>query len=42
MKELCLYYRERLKQDKGIEIPQDVYQQLKMALEAIFFSWDSP
>ncbi len=41
MQELCLYYRERLNLDKGIDIPQDAHQQLRLALSAVFSSWQS-
>lgn len=41
MKELVVYYLNELQQG-GITIPQDVDKQLRLAVEAVFSSWDSP
>ncbi|HAV43266.1 TPA: pyruvate, phosphate dikinase [bacterium] len=35
-------YKEEVKEVKGIEIPQDPREQLKMTIIAVFDSWDNP
>jgi pyruvate,orthophosphate dikinase len=35
-------YRELIKAEKGMDFPQDVMQQLSMAITAVFKSWNNP
>ena len=41
MRELVTFYLERLNEEAGIQIPQDPYEQLKIAFRAIYSSWDN-
>ncbi|MEW6456542.1 MAG: pyruvate, phosphate dikinase [Acidobacteriota bacterium] len=40
--ELIEKYKILVKKEKNIEFPQDVYQQLEMAINAVFKSWNNP
>ncbi|RPI25220.1 MAG: pyruvate, phosphate dikinase [Acidobacteria bacterium] len=39
-KELCGVFKQIVKKDKGFDFPQDPYEQLKLATEAVFRSWN--
>ena len=41
-KEVCQRFKEIVKHQKGKEFPQNVYTQLKMAILAVFESWNNP
>jgi pyruvate, orthophosphate dikinase len=41
LKEIVKRYREKIKEVKGIDFPQDPKEQLKMAIDAVFNSWDN-
>ncbi|MCD6434178.1 MAG: pyruvate, phosphate dikinase [Candidatus Diapherotrites archaeon] len=42
LKEVVKRYKELVKKEKGRLFPQDVWQQLKMAIDAVFNSWNNP
>ncbi|MBU0899950.1 pyruvate, phosphate dikinase, partial [bacterium] len=42
LKDLVIRYKEAVKSLRGIEFPQDPMIQLKMAIEAVFESWNNP
>jgi len=42
LEELCQAYKQVYRQQTGTEFPQDPYQQLELAIEAVFKSWNSP
>jgi pyruvate, orthophosphate dikinase len=39
-KELTDHFKEIIRREKGFDFPQDPYQQLKLATEAVFKSWN--
>ncbi|HEY4718555.1 MAG TPA: pyruvate, phosphate dikinase [Anaerolineales bacterium] len=39
-KELCVLFKQLVEQEYGAPFPQDPYEQLKMAAEAVFKSWN--
>ncbi len=39
LKQICEGYKEAIRQDAGGEFPQDPWEQLKMAVDAVFRSW---
>ncbi len=41
LKELCEQYKAYIKEQSGHDFPQDVYQQLQDAVEAVFKSWNN-
>jgi pyruvate,orthophosphate dikinase len=41
LKKLCEDYKEVIKKE-GFELPQDPWEQLMMAIKAVFSSWDNP
>ena len=42
LKQLCEDYKVLFKRDTGREFPQDPLQQLELAIEAVFGSWNTP
>ncbi len=42
MRELCEDYKAVYRKHVGKPFPQDPYRQLKLAIEAVFMSWNSP
>jgi pyruvate,orthophosphate dikinase len=42
MEELICKYKKLIKKETGQEFPQDVLTQLKMAISAVFKSWENP
>ncbi len=42
LKKLIPVYKDLIKNETGIEFPQDPYKQLEMAIEAVFKSWNIP
>ncbi len=42
LKEIIAKYKNKIKHKTGEEFPQDPYQQLEMAIEAVFKSWNTP
>ncbi len=42
LKELVALYKEKVKEEKGIDFPESPMEQLKMAIDAVFDSWDNP
>jgi pyruvate,orthophosphate dikinase len=42
LKDLVKQYKELVKKETGKEFPQDVREQLKMAIKAVFDSWNNP
>ena len=42
MRELCAAYKQLYRKHAGRGFPQDPYQQLEMAIEAVFRSWNAP
>jgi len=42
LKDLVKRYKELVKKETGREFPQDPYEQLKMAIKAVFDSWNNP
>ncbi|MGB9607837.1 MAG: PEP/pyruvate-binding domain-containing protein, partial [bacterium] len=42
LKELTKQYKELVKKEKGFDFPEDPLEQLKMAIEAVFKSWNNP
>jgi pyruvate,orthophosphate dikinase len=42
LKDLVKRYKELVKRETGREFPQDPYEQLKMAIKAVFDSWNNP
>jgi len=42
LKEIIAGYKELIKKEKGHEFPQDVQEQLKQAIHAVFGSWNNP
>ncbi len=42
LKDIVRKYKELVKRETGKEFPQDPYQQLKMAIKAVFDSWNNP
>jgi pyruvate,orthophosphate dikinase len=41
LKELTDEFKELIEKEKGIEFPQDSFEQLKMAIDAVFASWNN-
>jgi pyruvate,orthophosphate dikinase len=41
LKEIIKEYKELVKQEKGFDFPQDVHEQLTMAVKAVFNSWNN-
>ncbi len=42
LEELISRYKSLVREKAGMDFPQDVYLQLKMAIEAVFKSWNNP
>jgi len=42
LEEVIAEYKKLVKAETGQEFPQDVYQQLKLAISAVFKSWNNP
>ena len=42
LKKLIPIYKDLIKNETGLEFPQDPYKQLEMAIEAVFKSWNIP
>ncbi len=42
LKDIVKRYKELVKEETGKEFPQDPYEQLKMAIKAVFDSWNNP
>ncbi len=42
LKDIVKRYKELVKEETGREFPQDPYEQLKMAIKAVFDSWNNP
>ncbi len=42
LKDVVKRYKELVKKETGREFPQDPYEQLKMAIKAVFDSWNNP
>ncbi len=42
LKELCEQYKEVVKKDTGTSFPEDAFEQLKLAVSAVFNSWEVP
>ena len=42
LKEVIAGYKKLIKEKKGHEFPQDVQEQLKQAIDAVFGSWNNP
>ncbi|WP_457679594.1 pyruvate, phosphate dikinase [Thermovibrio sp.] len=42
LKDVVRQYKELVKRETGKEFPQDPYEQLKMAIKAVFDSWNNP
>ena len=42
LKDIVKQYKELVKKETGKEFPQDPYEQLKMAIKAVFDSWNNP
>jgi pyruvate,orthophosphate dikinase len=42
LKEVISEYKKLIKEKKGYEFPQDVQEQLKQAIDAVFGSWNNP
>ncbi len=42
LKDIVKRYKELIKRETGREFPQDPYEQLKMAIKAVFDSWNNP
>ncbi len=42
LKDVVKRYKELVKRETGREFPQDPYEQLKMAIKAVFDSWNNP
>ncbi|HDK45706.1 MAG TPA: pyruvate, phosphate dikinase, partial [Actinobacteria bacterium] len=42
IKEVVAEFKEIVRDEAGVEFPQDPYQQLELATEAVFKSWNSP
>jgi pyruvate,orthophosphate dikinase len=42
LKELCEAYKRVYRKHAGHEFPQDPYEQLQLAIEAVFASWNTP
>ncbi len=42
LKDIVKRYKELVKKETGREFPQDPYEQLKMAIKAVFDSWNNP
>ena len=42
LKDVVRQYKELVKRETGQEFPQDPYEQLKMAIKAVFDSWNNP
>jgi len=41
LKKLVQLFKEMIKKEKGEEFPQDVFKQLRMAIDAVFASWNN-
>ncbi|MBU1627453.1 pyruvate, phosphate dikinase, partial [bacterium] len=41
LKQLCKEYKELIKREKGFDFPQEPRKQLKMAIDAVFDSWNN-
>ncbi|WP_163328301.1 pyruvate, phosphate dikinase [Desulfurobacterium thermolithotrophum] len=42
LKDLVKQYKELVKKETGKDFPQDPYEQLRMAIKAVFDSWNNP
>ncbi|MDW8063714.1 MAG: pyruvate, phosphate dikinase [Candidatus Caldarchaeum sp.] len=42
MKKIVEKFKQIVREEKGMELPQDPFEQLKMAVEAVFRSWNNP
>ncbi len=42
LKDIVKRYKELVREETGREFPQDPYEQLKMAIKAVFDSWNNP
>lgn len=42
LEKLTQQYKELVKEEKGFDFPQDPLEQLRMAIEAVFKSWNNP
>ncbi|MCS7136841.1 MAG: pyruvate, phosphate dikinase, partial [Candidatus Caldarchaeum sp.] len=42
MKKIVEMFKQIVREEKGIDLPQDPFEQLKMAVEAVFKSWNNP
>ncbi|MDW8074123.1 MAG: PEP/pyruvate-binding domain-containing protein, partial [Nitrososphaerota archaeon] len=42
MKKIVDQFKQVVREEKGIDLPQDPFEQLKMAVEAVFKSWNNP
>lgn len=42
LKDLVKQFKNLIKEETGKEFPQDVYEQLRMAVRAVFESWNNP
>ncbi len=42
LKEVVQRYKDLIKEEKGFELPQDPKEQLQMAINAVFESWNNP
>ena len=42
LQQIIVDFKDLVKKTKGFDFPQDVNQQLSMAIEAVFGSWDNP
>jgi len=42
LKDIVRQYKELVKRETGKEFPQDPYEQLRMAIKAVFDSWNNP
>ncbi len=42
LREVVKRYKDLFKKEKGFEFPQDPYEQLRMAIKAVFDSWNNP
>jgi len=42
LKEIIEKYKELIKKEKGFDLPQSPWKQLKMAIDSVFKSWNNP
>ncbi|MDW8084226.1 MAG: pyruvate, phosphate dikinase [Candidatus Caldarchaeum sp.] len=42
MKKIVETFKQIVREEKGVDLPQDPFEQLKMAVEAVFKSWNNP